>query len=443
MPGTAGPHVGLTWGYSPGETGWGVAGFNPNFAAIETLLHLTVLMVESTPPGSPANGEAYIVGASATGAWAGREDDIAVWYTTGTPAWLYLTPATGYRAYNVDTGTYWLYDGAGWVEQPISGDVVGPGSAVAGNVPTYADTTGTLLADSGVPIDTVLLIDGVLTPGNFITTNLLGQAIDSGLAIGDAGTGDVVGPGSSVTGHVASYADATGKLIADSGTAVADLIVAGGALVAGNILTVDGSGDLVDTGVAVGSVGGGDVLGPASSTTGHIATYGDGTGKLLADSGLTAAAVAAGLLPAGTTQYDLLVWSGSAWTVQRARWGAGCYVPGVLTADQNLLFHRFDKAATIPANFGSYLGHASQAGGGVVATASTVLTVARALSASPTTFSTVGTITFASGTITPTFASTGGTAISFAQGDILRLRGPTTPDAGLADVFVTLSGYET
>ena len=125
------------------------------------------------------------------------------------------------------------------------------------------------------------------------------------------------------------------------------------------------------------------------------------------------------------------------------KYNLGCYVPGVPTANQNLLFHKFSKAVTVPANFGAYLGHVSEAGAAVAATASTAFDVARALAASPTSFATVGTITFAAAAASATFASTGGTAISFAQGDVIRLRAPATPDATLADFFATIVGYET
>jgi hypothetical protein len=134
-----------------------------------------------------------------------------------------------------------------------------------------------------------------------------------------------------------------------------------------------------------------------------------------------------------------------AWATSSAqpKYNIGCYVPNVLTANQNLLFHKFTKAVTVPANFGSYSGHVSEAGSGVAATASTAIDVAKAVAATPTTFSTVGTITFAAAAASATFASTGGTAITFAQGDVTRLRGPASPDATLADFFATIAGYET
>jgi hypothetical protein len=57
-------------------------------------------------------------------------------------------------------------------------------------------------------------------------------------------------------------------------------------------------------------------------------------------------------------------------------------------------------------------------------------------------FAAIGTITFAAGTITPTFATSGGVAIDLAQGDVVRLTGPATADATLANVYVTLVAQE-
>jgi hypothetical protein len=140
---------------------------------------------------------------------------------------------------------------------------------------------------------------------------------------------------------------------------------------------------------------------------------------------------------------DQLIYNGTNWVNHRPRYIIGCATGGTMTSNQNLLFHRFSKAVTIPANFGAYLGHTSQAGGSVNATGSTVITVSKAATASPTTFSSVGTITIASSSVTPTFASSGGTAISFAQGDVLRMRGPSSADATLSDFYASLVGFET
>lgn len=116
------------------------------------------------------------------------------------------------------------------------------------------------------------------------------------------------------------------------------------------------------------------------------------------------------------------------------------FVGGVLANSQKLGYHRFSLGVTFPPDFGNNLAYASQAGGDANATSSTVVTVYKAASASPTSFSSVGTITFAGGGVTPTF-STSGSAVTFAQGDVLKLQGPSTADATFADFYCTLVGY--
>lgn len=66
-----------------------------------------------------------------------------------------------------------------------------------------------------------------------------------------SGTGDVVGPAGAVTGRVATFNGATGKLIADGGKLASDL-----------------------------------VTGPASSVATRVATFADTSGKVLSDSGV-------------------------------------------------------------------------------------------------------------------------------------------------------------
>jgi hypothetical protein len=125
----------------------------------------------------------------------------------------------------------------------------------------------------------------------------------------------------------------------------------------------------------------------------------------------------------------------------RPRYHLGSYVPGLMSANQNLLFHRFSKGVTIPANFGAYLGHISEAGAGGAATASTVITIARAPSGTPTTFTNVASITYASGAVLGTFSTQA--AITFAQGDLIRIRAPAVTDPTLSDFTVTIMGFET
>lgn len=65
----------------------------------------------TAPPGSPVDGDAYIVAATATGAWAGKEKKIAFRMSTG---WLYVTPIEGTAAYVQDENLRYLFDGSSW-----------------------------------------------------------------------------------------------------------------------------------------------------------------------------------------------------------------------------------------------------------------------------------------------------------------------------------------
>ena len=140
---------------------------------------------------------------------------------------------------------------------------------------------------------------------------------------------------------------------------------------------------------------------------------------------------------------DILVYNSSSGKFEnvRPRYEIGCYVPGTMSASQNLLFHKFSKAVTLPANLGAHLNHNTVAGGSVAATGSTAITLARALSVTPTTFATVATLTIAAGQVTASLSTQA--AIAFAQGDVLRVRGPTTADTTFADFHLSLVGFET
>lgn len=85
------------------------------FAGIAVALvdRLSVLDRDLTaPPGSPADGDRYIVASGATGEWSGWDLNVALW-TDG--AWLRLPPRIGWRAWVEDEGLLLVYDGAGWL----------------------------------------------------------------------------------------------------------------------------------------------------------------------------------------------------------------------------------------------------------------------------------------------------------------------------------------
>lgn len=65
----------------------------------------------ATPPGSPTAGDAYIIAASPTGAWAGHATHLT-WYENG--AWRFVTPIEGTAAYLQDEDKEYRFNGTAW-----------------------------------------------------------------------------------------------------------------------------------------------------------------------------------------------------------------------------------------------------------------------------------------------------------------------------------------
>nr|WP_051410161.1 DUF2793 domain-containing protein [Mesorhizobium sp. LNHC220B00] len=111
---------------------------------------------DTAPPGSPADGDLYVLGASPTGAWSGQGKHVAVYYNA---AWFFLPPIEGALAYAQDDNAYYFYSGSAWSLFVGGGgggvgDVVGPASAVNNDIALFDTTTGKLIKDSGVTIST-------------------------------------------------------------------------------------------------------------------------------------------------------------------------------------------------------------------------------------------------------------------------------------------------
>ncbi|RJF94569.1 DUF2793 domain-containing protein [Oleomonas cavernae] len=96
----------------------------------------------AAPPGSPAPGDAYIVGPAATGAWAGQDGKLAAWYGT---AWVFAGPRAGFIAYVADENVLVIHDGVGWVGLGLAlaltiADTAGLQDALDGKVAKAGDT---------------------------------------------------------------------------------------------------------------------------------------------------------------------------------------------------------------------------------------------------------------------------------------------------------------
>ena len=86
---------------------------NEALAMLDALAQLSVLSRAATaPPALPAEGARYLVPAGATGGFAGKAGQIAL-FDGGL--WRFLPPKAGWLAYVADEGAALVHDGAGWV----------------------------------------------------------------------------------------------------------------------------------------------------------------------------------------------------------------------------------------------------------------------------------------------------------------------------------------
>ena len=106
------PRSGLKYGWSLGESGWNDE-MDANLLAIGRFgMHLSIKDRDLTaPPGSPAAGDTYIPKATATGAWAGKENNVAIW---DGAAWVFGVPRKGWLAYIEDEEVLSAFKAAGW-----------------------------------------------------------------------------------------------------------------------------------------------------------------------------------------------------------------------------------------------------------------------------------------------------------------------------------------
>ena len=101
------PGLGLTGYWNAGDNSW-KPGMDVNLLKLSTIVNGVVLSRATSLPGSPVQGEVYIVpAADANG------NDLAI-YDNG--AWTYVTPNVGWLLYVVDETKHYRFEAAGWVE---------------------------------------------------------------------------------------------------------------------------------------------------------------------------------------------------------------------------------------------------------------------------------------------------------------------------------------
>ena len=85
---------------------------NETINLLDLLLQPVIKSRTNTPPTTPSEGDAYIVIATATGIWIGKEKQVA-WYING--GWRFIVPSEGMWFWSVADGRDYVYHNENWL----------------------------------------------------------------------------------------------------------------------------------------------------------------------------------------------------------------------------------------------------------------------------------------------------------------------------------------
>lgn len=223
--------------------------YNSNLEILDVLLQCTCISTTNTSPPAAVNGDVYIPAIGSTGDWTGYSNYIAYYYN----GWKFISPKIGWRILDTALSVYKIWDGTIWGTIEISGtfnpssfEVTGPSDITAkvkfntDNIPTattiYLEVPDSdfVLAKQNLSATTVPTTANDSTQGYSIGSVWVNTTTDKGYFCVDAtasnaiwkemagatGTGDVLGPATSVINEIAVFNDTTGDTIKGSSVLV-------------------------------------------------------------------------------------------------------------------------------------------------------------------------------------------------------------------------------
>ncbi|UGY10996.1 DUF2793 domain-containing protein [Phyllobacterium pellucidum] len=115
---------------------------NEAIRALDALVQLSVLSSNAqAAPSNPAEGDRYIIGSGASGAWAGKDQQVAA-FQDG--AWAFFQPLEGWSAWVAKTANFLVFTNGAWKAAASGG--TNPVNAVG--IQTVADDTNRLAVKS-------------------------------------------------------------------------------------------------------------------------------------------------------------------------------------------------------------------------------------------------------------------------------------------------------
>jgi Protein of unknown function (DUF2793) len=138
----------------------------------------------AAPPIAPADGEMQIVGAAATGDWAGHEDELALYLNGG---WVFVAPWGGCAVWVAAERTRLTWDGGAWVPGQLGGS---PGGAA----------TLARVVEVDHPVSGAVSTTAPVIPDKAVVLGVTGRVVAaitgaSGWSLGVAGSPDRYGSG--------------------------------------------------------------------------------------------------------------------------------------------------------------------------------------------------------------------------------------------------------
>jgi len=158
----------------------------------------------TSAPASPAEGDAHIVAAGATGDWSGQDGSVAVYLNGG---WDFVIPWAGWRLWVAADDGVALYDGTAWQleRQPVSaGGALTALRCMEFDHPVgsgASSTTTVLIPDKAVVLGVTARVTEAIGGANSWSLGVSGDTARYGMGIGVAMNSYVEG----VTGSPLAY----------------------------------------------------------------------------------------------------------------------------------------------------------------------------------------------------------------------------------------------
>lgn len=158
---------------------------NEGFHKIDAILNSSVIDKDlSTPPGSPSQGDLYIVGSSPTGDWSSQANKLAYYYG----GWKFITPNEGMIIWVADENMPYFYNGSAWQIHGFVGETSGEYWRPFRREVTVSSLSGATGTASALIKDREL----VFAIHSRVTTAITGA---SSFTVGDGTTADKFGSG--------------------------------------------------------------------------------------------------------------------------------------------------------------------------------------------------------------------------------------------------------